>query len=81
MEYCKKMKFALHTVSYAGCWKGQFGISLEETIEKAAKLGYSGVEIMARRPHASVLDMSPERLRRVKAILEYMAAFLSCHKN
>ncbi|MDR0457378.1 MAG: sugar phosphate isomerase/epimerase, partial [Treponema sp.] len=64
------MKFALHTVSYAGCWKGQFSMPLEAAIEKAASLGYKGVEIMAKRPHASVLDMDSQRIRRVKTILD-----------
>ena len=72
------MKFALHTVSYAGCWKGQFGMPLEGAIEKAARLGYNGVEIMAKRPHASVLDMSAERVKRVKALLDDKGLSCAC---
>ncbi len=33
------MKTALHSVSYAGLWPGQVGLSLEEFLGKAAALG------------------------------------------
>jgi sugar phosphate isomerase/epimerase len=51
----------LHTVSYAGTW-GQHALSLEACIDKAADIGFDGVMIMAKRPHFSVLDVSPQRL-------------------
>lgn len=50
------MRYALHTVSYAGLW-GQHELPLEATIRKAAELGYDGVLIMAKRPHASLVDL------------------------
>ncbi len=54
------MKTALHSVSYAGLWPGQVGLSLEEFLGKAAALGFDGVEIMAKRPHLSVLARDEE---------------------
>jgi sugar phosphate isomerase/epimerase len=45
----------LHSVSYAGLW-GQAFLPLSDFIDKAAALGYSGVMLMAKRPHLSVLD-------------------------
>lgn len=54
------MRFALHTVSYAGLW-GQHALGLDDTIRRAAELGYDGVLIMAKRPHASLLDCDERR--------------------
>jgi sugar phosphate isomerase/epimerase len=64
------MKLALHSVSYAGQWEGQKYLSLEEFIKKAASLGFDGVELMAKRPHASVLDLDKEDRSRVRGLLE-----------
>ncbi|HHW08421.1 MAG TPA: sugar phosphate isomerase/epimerase [Firmicutes bacterium] len=54
------MKTALHTVSYAGLWPGQARLSLDQVISKAAALGFDGLEIMAKRPHLSVLTIDEE---------------------
>ena len=62
------MKTCLHTVSYAGTW-GQVSLSLEETIDKAAELGFDGIMLMAKRPHGSVLDMTAEWRAEIKARL------------
>jgi sugar phosphate isomerase/epimerase len=51
------IRTALFTVSFAGLW-GQDRLTLEESIDAAADLGYDGVEIMGKRPHLSVLDYS-----------------------
>jgi sugar phosphate isomerase/epimerase len=56
-------------VSYAGVWPGQVTLSLEEVIEKAAALHCEGITIIGRRPHASPLDMSAERRRRVRDLM------------
>lgn len=45
----------LHSVSYSGSW-GQEYVPLEEFVERASRLGFQGVMIMAKRPHLSVLD-------------------------
>ena len=63
------MKLALHTVSYAGVWPGQVSLPLEAVVRKAASLGYQGLEIMAKRPHASLLDLDPRRRRRLKRMM------------
>jgi sugar phosphate isomerase/epimerase len=64
------MLTALHTVSYAGVWPGQAALSIEAVIAKAAALGFDGVMIMAKRPHASILDLGPEERRRLRGLLE-----------
>jgi sugar phosphate isomerase/epimerase len=59
-------KLALHSVSYAGVWEGQAALSLEEFVTRAADLGFEGVMLMAKRGHASLLDMNPERRQAVR---------------
>lgn len=49
------MKPVLFSVSYAGFW-GQAALDLRTFISHAAELGYPAVELMAKRPHLSVLD-------------------------
>jgi sugar phosphate isomerase/epimerase len=60
------MKTALHTVSYAGVWPGQVTLPLERIVDKAAELGYDGVMLVAKRPHASPLDMDRDRRTRLR---------------
>ncbi|UCD78437.1 MAG: sugar phosphate isomerase/epimerase [Desulfobacterales bacterium] len=55
----------LFSVSYAGLW-GQDKLDLEAFIKKAAALGYAAVELMAKRPHLSILDAGAERIARIK---------------
>ena len=62
------MKTALFSVSYAGLW-GQARLSLEEFIPHAAALGYDGVMIMGKRPHASPLGMNADRAKKIKDLL------------
>lgn len=59
------MKTSLFTVSFAGLW-GQHRLTLEDAIEKAADLGFEGVEIMAKRPHLSPLDYTVEDCMRLR---------------
>lgn len=71
------MKSALHTVSYAGGW-GQARLSLEETIDRAAALGFDGVMVMAKRPHASLLDLDADARRRLRDRLQDRGVELAC---
>jgi len=73
-----KMKPALHTVSYAGVWPGQARLELDEVIARAADMGYAGLMIMAKRPHASVLDMTPKRRDAVRAQLDKHKLGVAC---
>lgn len=59
------MKPVLFSVSYAGLW-GQHTLDVEAFIKKAAQLGYSAVELMAKRPHLSILDTDEEMIERIK---------------
>jgi sugar phosphate isomerase/epimerase len=63
-------KLGLHSVSYTGVWEGQAALSLEEFVDHAADLGYNGVMLMAKRGHASLLDMTAERRRALRQRLQ-----------
>lgn len=72
------MKLALHSVSYSGVWGGQTRLSLEDFIKKAAHLGYDGIELAAKRPHASPLDMDGARRDGIKALIASHGLTLFC---
>jgi len=75
------LKYALHSVSYAGNWQGQAYLTLEDFIRKAASLGYDGVEIMAKRPHFSPLDIintGGARLRSIGELLKREGVECAC---
>ena len=44
--------------------------SLLESIEKIAKLGFKGVEIMGDRPHLYPPDFGPDKIAELKAALD-----------
>lgn len=55
----------LFSVSYAGLW-GQHRLDPVQFIDKAARLGYSAVELMGKRPHLSVVDTTDDQLSRIR---------------
>jgi sugar phosphate isomerase/epimerase len=59
----------LHSVSYAGLW-GQSALPVDEFVDKAAELGFSGVMLMAKRPHVSVLDYDSARREELRRRIE-----------
>jgi sugar phosphate isomerase/epimerase len=63
------MRTALFTVSFAGLW-GQDRLTLRQSIDVAAELGYDGVEIMGKRPHLSVADDTLDECRRLRDYAE-----------
>ncbi len=66
------MQLALHSVSYAGVWPGQERLTLESFLARAAALGFSGVMLVAKRPHLSLLDYpshQPEKRESVRGLL------------
>jgi sugar phosphate isomerase/epimerase len=71
------MKTCLHTVSYAGFW-GQASLPLEDIIDRAADLGFDGIMLMAKRPHASVLDMTPARRADLRKLLDDRGLTCAC---
>jgi sugar phosphate isomerase/epimerase len=59
----------LFTVSYAGFW-GQERLSLKETLQKAKDIGYEGIELMAKRPHLSPVDLSDDDVGELKDTID-----------
>jgi sugar phosphate isomerase/epimerase len=72
------MRPALHTVSYAGVWPGQARLPLEAVLDKAASLGFQGIMLMAKRPHASILDLDRRARTRLRKALEGRGLALAC---
>jgi len=62
-----KVRTCLHSVSYAGVWRGQAILSVDDFLVKARKLGFDGVELMAKRPHVSPLDYDSAARQRLRA--------------
>ena len=71
------MKVALHSVSYAGLW-GQCRLELPAFIERANRLGYQGVMLMGKRPHASILDLDEARRRELREQLATAGLEVAC---
>jgi len=57
------MKLSISTKLY-------FNYTLEETIQRVAKIGYPGIEIWGGRPHAYYRDMDQAGISSIKATLE-----------
>jgi sugar phosphate isomerase/epimerase len=72
------MKFILHSVSYSPTWKGQTALSLDAVIDKAAQLGFDGIELIAKRPHASPIDLDLDARKRVKDKIQARGLALAC---
>ncbi len=71
-----KVKTALHSVSYAGVWRGQARLTVDEFLLKAKELGFDGVMLVAKRPHVSPLDYDAEARRRLKARIDELGLTL-----
>lgn len=63
-------KLALHTVSYAGIWRGQEFLPIEKILSAAAKMGFDGVMLMAKRPHISPLKYDLDGRKRLKKLIK-----------
>jgi sugar phosphate isomerase/epimerase len=71
------MKTSLFSVSYAGLW-GQSRLELPAFIDRAKALGYDGVMLMGKRPHASVLDLDESRRGQLREQLQRAGLQVSC---
>lgn len=73
-----KVKTCLHSVSYAGFWRGQARLSVDEFLVKAKKLGFDGVMLMAKRPHVSPLDYDAAARKALRRRIESLGLELVC---
>jgi sugar phosphate isomerase/epimerase len=60
----------LHSVSYAGFW-GQPYLDVEAFLAKASELGFDGVMLAAKRPHASPLDYDAAARAKLRSRLDH----------
>ena len=65
-----KVKTCLHSVSYSGLWRGQALLTVDEFVDKASELGYDGIELGTKRPHASLLDYNDEAREKLRNRIE-----------
>lgn len=73
-----KVKTCLHSVSYAGFWRGQARLSVDEFLVKAKELGFDGVMLMAKRPHVSLLDYDSAARKALRRRIEDLGLELVC---
>jgi sugar phosphate isomerase/epimerase len=65
-----KVKTCLHSIGYAGIWRGQAQLTVDEFLVKAKELGFDGVMLMAKKPHLSLLDYDKEARAKLKKRIE-----------
>ena len=68
----------LHSVSYAGVWRGQAQLTLDQFLVKAKELGFTNVEVMGKRPHLSPLDYDAAARAKLKARLQELGIKIVC---
>ena len=73
-----KVKPCLHSVSYAGFWRGQERLSVEEFLVKAKELEFEYVMLVAKRPHLSPHDYDDAARRKLRARIEELGLKLVC---
>lgn len=76
----KPAKFipVLHSVSYAGVWRGQTQLNTDQFLLKAKELGFTHIELMAKRPHVSPLDYDAEARKKLRARIQELGLKLVC---
>jgi len=72
------MKTCLHSVSYAGVWRGEAKLSVDEFLDKARQLGFDGVMLMAKRPHVCPLDYDAAARKALRNRIEGFGLELAC---
>ncbi|MHC4119227.1 MAG: sugar phosphate isomerase/epimerase family protein [Planctomycetota bacterium] len=78
MSDSKSFKTCLHSVSYAGFWRGQARLGVEEFLDKAKQLGFDGVMLTAKRPHVSVSDYDAAARKALRRKIESLGLDLVC---
>lgn len=73
-----KVKTCLHSVSYAGVWRGHAKLSVDEFLDKAKELGFDGVMLVAKRPHVSPLDYDADARKALQRKIEGLGLELVC---
>jgi sugar phosphate isomerase/epimerase len=72
-----RLKPCLHSIGYAGFWRGQAQLTTDDFLVKAKELGYDAVMIMAKRPHLSPLDYDEAARKKLKARMKELGLTLA----
>lgn len=72
------MKTALYTVTYSGAFYKGGHLPLEEIIPRIADMGFDGIEIGAKRPVASPIDLDDNRRRQVRQLADRHGIEIGC---
>lgn len=64
------MKIGLYSVSYSAVWYRGEALSTEDLIGRAKDLGFDGIELGLKRPHASPLDLDERGCEEILAELD-----------
>ncbi len=73
-----RVKTCLHSVSYAGFWRNQTRLSVDQFLVKASELGFDGVMLVAKRPHLSLLDYDKEGREKLRTRIRELGLELVC---
>jgi sugar phosphate isomerase/epimerase len=57
------MKIGLYSITFLGIWYRGRALSMEEVVDRAAAIGFDGIEIDGKRPHGNPMDWD-DRARR-----------------
>jgi sugar phosphate isomerase/epimerase len=68
----------LHSVSYAGVWRGQARLEVDDFLLKAKELGFAHVELVGKRPHVSPLDYDAAARQKLRARMQELGLTLAC---
>ncbi len=72
------MKTCLHSISYAGVWRGQAKLSVDEFLNKTRQLGFDGVMLTAKKPHVSPLDYDAAARKALRGRIKNLGLELVC---
>ncbi len=64
------IKISLYSVTFAGVWYDGPSLTIKEFIQKAKSMGYDGIEIGAKRPHASPLDLDKQDCIEIRRMVD-----------
>ena len=57
------MKIGLYSITYLGIWYQGEALTMPEVVERAAAMGFDGIEIDGKRPHGNPIDWDEHRRR------------------
>ncbi len=62
------MRVGLYSITYLGLWYRGRALTLEELIRRARELGFDGIELDGKRPHANPLDLPLDRCSKIRSL-------------